>query len=360
MRISCRNFCILIILWIICFAIGACSQNSTYPPLSLQGENLLSLKWSHQLTDTITDLSGTDLNSILAQTTNTLYSLDPVTGEEQWKLTLSNQLTLSPAIAVGDHIYITDNKFLYALNQRNGYIIWRQPMSVPNAWVVSGSENLVIVNQPSESINVYDSRTGSLLWDKLTGRGPVTAYSDQKLVYILDEGISAFDWSTGNFRWVIGSDVIGASDYQENTIFYTTGVSSEENVNRIIAFNTNSQNELWEKKVQGSGFIKIKAFDNALIVYNMDYIYALNKINGNLIWQVRITSPINPTEIGNTLYVMGGFNRVLYSLNIETGKQIGSQKVAPSRILLADDQEMISSQDLLILFKNNEIYTYGK
>jgi len=189
-----------------------------------------------------------------------------------------------------------------------------------------------------------------------TGRGYVSAYPSESSVIVLDEGIQIYDSSTGKLKRSNGSSTIGASDKQGNVVYFDGGASD----NTIIAYDLYKQAELWETQIDGNGVIRIKAFDHLIVVYNTDYIYALNIINGETTWKDRHTSSVTPVLLESNLYFMGGFDRIVYAIDMSTGNEVGMLKAEFSQFYMTEDHNLVAEQGLVFFSTGNRLFSYGK
>ncbi len=314
----------------------------------------LKEKWSRNLRDNITEISGTeDGRFIFARTTNTVYALETNTGDVKWSFSLTPQVEMSPPIVANDKIYVADSNTLWALNLENGQPTWKQPLLEPRGWVTDATTKAVLVNQISTDIRAYDAATGHLLWSVDVGAGPIHAYIDDNLVYVPDYGIKAINLLTGETVWSKGTAVIGESGYKNGVIYFT----SEDN---IVTFDTRQQKEIWRKTFSSNGFRKFKISDNIVFVTDADYLYAFNILNGNLMWKEALEQPENPSIIEGRVYVTEGFNRVIQAFDIETGKNLGSLRISLPKLLITENQDVAAVGDMLLVSKGKKLFAYQK
>ncbi len=312
----------------------------------------LKTSWSQKLSNAIVDISTSNDNSIiLARTKYRLYALQAVNGKVAWSFTLANQVDHSPARSIGKTVYVTDSKFLYAISINDGSEIWRQPLPESGGRLVDLSENLILVNQTSYDIRGYDTLTGQLLWSVPAGRGFVQAYINDDIVYIADDGINAIRASSGESVWQHGNNVIGESAYAERIIYYRSS-------NKVTAFDTQIQHELWNASLPENGFLRLKLDGDYLFIMDESNFYVFNKSNGSLEWQENISHPMNPVVIENNLYVLEGFSRVIRVFNLATKTEIGYLRISAPHLFVVENQEMSSSTDILLFSIGHDIFAY--
>jgi outer membrane protein assembly factor BamB len=300
------------------------------------------------------ELSGENNgNYILVRTTKAIHALEPTTGDIIWGFNLAPQVETSPAVIVGKHIYIADSKAVWALDLESGQPIWRQPLPESRGWVTSATTNIVLVNQRSSDIRAYDATTGDFLWNVSASGGPTHAYVDGNLVYVPDYGIQALDFSTGQTIWVEGSSAIGENYYREGIIYYTSG-------DDIAAFDVRKRIELWRTSFSSFGFRKIKVEGEYVLVTDADFLYTFNALDGNLIWKKTLDQPTNSLVLGEMIFTIEGFSRILHAFDVKSGTTLGALRISFPRLLLAENQDMVTVGNLLMFSKGKELFAYGE
>jgi outer membrane protein assembly factor BamB len=330
-----------------------------YPPLSLVQfgeENYFPLEklWSQKPGNIIDDLSVTeDGTMVIVRTGNAFYALDKHQGNVIWKHRITHQAFSSPAVSSGSKIYVADGKVLWALDPENGQVIWSQPLSESGGRIIDVSKEVVLVNLVGSYVQAHDTQTGSLLWTIGVGRGLIHAYIDDNLVYIPDYGIRAVDIVSGKTIWTEGTDAIGSSSFSDGIIFYKSG-------NKITAFDVKKRIESWSLDLRFKGFGTLVVENGLLIVSDIDYLYAFDGLTGHLIWSVGTDFPKNPSVIDNTIYILEGFTRKIRAFDIDTGKEMGFIRTSFPYLLIVDRKDMMSSSNILLFSRGNEIFAFGK
>ncbi len=317
---------------------------------------LLEQKWSLRVDAKILELSVTNNGKLVfARTASRLYAIDAQTGQEVWNFTLSYQIDSSPAIAVHEIVYIADSKKLWALNQKNGDVIWRQSLSEVNGRVIAASDTALLVSSTSSDVSAYDPKTGSLLWKFPVYWHHEKFYVDENTIYVPEDGIYAINLSTGQVVREKGTDAVTDSRFYNDIIYYVT---TED----IVAFNIQNESEIWRHSLQLSeyGLPKIEVYDKFILVMDMDSVFKLNRDTGKLIWKASASEPLNPSIIGDNIFVLEGFDKTIRSFHIENGKETGSLKFSGYEIFLADSrQNMIAFGDMLFFVRENEILGFA-
>lgn len=302
------------IFWALFLFIGGCtilifailfiqdvSQNLSFTPRPPAGATFpLEQKWSHNLSNSITDsvgyLSVGTNGTIYARTEDTLYSVQADTGDILWSFHLTEQVSTSPAMVAERKIYVEDDETLWALDELTGEVIWEQALSNKDARLVAASDTLVLVNLVSESILAYDAVSGDFLWRQPIGRGHIPAYLDKNFRYVPDVGIMNLDGGTGEILATFESDTIGQSNYFDGVIYY-----ADRTNNLLVAFDVRQQVQLWRVDLLFSGFPEIKIIDEYVFVADLNTLYSFHRADGVLVWKVNASAPTNISIIGDRI-----------------------------------------------------------
>jgi len=320
--------------------------------LKVSADNFpLNRLWSQRFNDLVVDISTSNSDEIIFIRTNkSLYALQSNTGDILWSFPLSKQIDHSPAVNFGTKVYVTDSEALLALDMENGRVRWSQPLPETSGRVVDVSNSIVLINEVGADIRAYDVKSGSFLWNISGGRGFIQAFIDENLIYIPDYGVKAIDIKNGKDVWQYGTDVKYPSDYY-NGVIYSAG-------NRVVAFDVRNQTELWDMVLPIVGLQRLKLDNDFLFVMDEKNIYLIKKSNGTLAWQVGMSHPMNPVIIGDVVYVMDGFGRVIQVFNLSTGKEVGHIRVSLPHLLVVENQDMYSSADILLFSSGKYLFAY--
>jgi outer membrane protein assembly factor BamB len=331
-----------------------------YPPLSLiqfGTANYFPLDklWSQKLGNTIDDLSISENGAmVLVRTRDAIYALDKGQGNIIWKYDISPQAYVSPAVSRNSRIFVADSKSLWALDSESGQVIWSQSLPESGGRIVDVSKERVLVNLVGYYVRAYDTQTGSLLWNIGVGRGFVQAYINDNLVYIPDHGIKAVDIESGKTIWTEGTNTISSSSFSDGIIYYKSG-------NEIVAFDVKKRTELWSLDLKLGGSIDLIVNKGFLIIADKNNLFGFDKLDGHLKWRVATDFPQNPSIIDNQIYVLEGFTRKIRVLDIDTGKEVGSLRISfPYLLLAVGRKDMISTSNILLFSRGNEMFAFGK
>ena len=100
-------------------------------------------------------------------------------------------------------------------------------------------------------------------------------------------------------------------------------------------------------------------YDKFLYLTENEALYQIDSENGETKWQKVLSAPTNLSFTGNNVYVLERFYRVVHTIDIRSGNELGSLQIAPQRILGTETQEMVSSGTSLVFSRGCEIFVYG-
>jgi len=349
---------ILLSLVIIIFALVASGIFDWYVYPALDTSNFpLKQIWLSHLDAPILELSVDDIGLfIFARTAHALYAIDAATGQEIWRFPINNQVVTSPSISHNGIVYIADKKNLWALNQKNGNIIWSQSLLEPRGKVEAVTDFLIFINNRNTDIGSYDAKTGSLIWTFPLYWYHPKYYIRENKIYIpyAGSGLYIIDTSTDKQYILNKADSIFDSSLHGNHIYYIT-------LHNIVAFNTKNETETWRRELVFSknDYPRLGMYEQIIFVEGTESLTALDSKTGDLDWTTSISYPTNPSVIGDTVFVMEGYSRIIRALQIATGKQIGQLRTSSYHFVIADGQrDMIAADNRLIFSRGKEILCF--
>ena len=136
---------------------------------------------------------------------NGLFALDSQTGSLRWRTRPTFNPTSPPTLA-GDRIVVVAEKSVYALDSRDGNVLWQSPVGGPVYSSIPVVNGLVYVGSLSSAVFAFDVNTGKQRWRFATA-GQVyttpTVEASLGMVYIggSDSYLYALDAATGALRW---------------------------------------------------------------------------------------------------------------------------------------------------------------
>lgn len=349
---------ILISIAVIFFAIlNFISQRNT-PKASGQIAFPLKEEWSTCVGGRILEISTDKNGMILTKTSNALIAYDQDTGSLIWLDSIGDQSESFPAVIVSERVFVSDENQLWAFDLKTGREFWRSPLTSSDTWVPDASNKYVLLNSISDDIDVYDAESGVKLWGIPGGRGYTQAYIYDNTIYVVDRGVKALDAITGDIIWELDNHrVTGFSTFGNGILYYIEYPG--DNTFDLIAYSAESRRELWRVNFPDNSPSGLYLYNKYLFMGEQEALYQIDSDNGKTQWRKALIFPTNLSFIGNNVYVLELFSRIIHTLNIENGNELGSLQIAPQRILGTETQEMVSTGTSLVFSKGCEVFVYG-
>ncbi len=318
----------------------------------------LKKEWDLCVGEKILDISTDGNGMILIKTSNVLSAYNENDGSLLWTASIEGQRESFPPIIAENRVFVSDKNQLWSFDLKTGKELWKSVLTSADTWIPSASDKYVLLNLISDSIIVYDANTGTKLLEVPGGRGYTQAYLNDETVYIVDRGIKALDVVTENILWKLDNNrVTGLSTFGNGIIYYME--YPEGNTFDLVAYDTESKMELWRANFPDNSPNGLYLHSKFLVMTENEALYLIDSETGETKWKKVLSAPANLSFIGSNMYVLENFYRVIRTLNIEDGNELGSLQVAPWRIFGARAQEMISTETSLVFSRGCEIFVYG-
>ncbi len=341
-------------------------QQITPKPLNQSGFPLHE-KWSLCVDDHIIDVSSDENGKILVKTKKSLSAYDSNSGSQLWifPINVNSHVNSFPSITTKEQVFISGVDYLWALDSKSGKKLWEAPLDFRdnNTKILDASKEFVLLNRVSGYVYVYDAISGDKLWEAQGARGYTEAYIDHDKIYIVDDGIKAFDAGTGNPIWELNNHrPTGLSIFDGEVIYYKEymeyfGDGSYD----LVAYNVKTKKELWRINFAGdsAGLSGLYTYGEFLFMTDNSALYQTNPENGLINWKKGLSDSMDLSFIGETVYVFEKFHRVIHALDIESGKELGSLLISSPRVLGFVTQEMVSTGINLAFSRGCEVFIYG-
>ena len=230
-----------------------------------------------------------------------------------------------------------------------GDLLWQSPTEGPVYSSPAVYAGRVFVG--SDDFNVYamDANDGSTVWVAQTGdkvRSSPAVASDYLFVGSDDGVFYCLDFSSGSVidTYQTGDKIRSSPVVTENgiTIVSTDGF--------IYHFSLPLTLE-WKTSVTGTGtweYYTPVIVDNTVYMLGGTYIYALDEVTGDMIWEMDLSTPLlysSPVVVNNTMYVGADNNRV-YCLDLSVSSNwdfitsapvFSTPAVAYAKVFVGDD-----------------------
>ncbi len=320
----------------------------------------LEKKWSHCVNGQIRELSTDGNEKLLVRTNKGLEVYELEIGHLIWTSSIKDQVESFPAISATERVFVSDNEYLWAFNLNTGAILWKAPLDLNGVrtWIPDASEKFVLVNSVSDRVIVYNAVSGNELWEIRGGRGYTQAYIDHDKVYIVDRGIKALDASTGDTLWQLNNNrATGLSTFSDGVMYYMEYPGN--GTFDLVSYSTKTRSELWRNNFIDNSPNGLYVRNEFLFMADNDFLYQINREDGMINWKVALSDPKDLSSIGKNLYVLEQFHRIIYALDLESGKGLGSLQISFPQVIGAKAQEMVSAGTNLAFFRGCEIFVYG-
>jgi outer membrane protein assembly factor BamB len=270
-----------------------------------------------------------------------LYALDPNTGQKRWSKNLKSALRGSPTFNNGRLYVITLDDQTLALDPTNGETLWRH-QGVTEAAGLLGTpspaavESVVISAYNSGDISALRAETGQEAWsDNLTGIAEFQGRSVTKL---------------SGFRGhpVLDGDIVMAGNA----------------ASRLVAIHVPSGERLWQKEFGISDTPWVSG-NVVFVITSQNDLTAIAKETGNVVWTKPLPrfedpedneDPIfwrGPLVAGNQLWIVNNIGQLM-AIDPLSGKTLQTTKVT-SDIMLSP---IVVNNILLLLSDDGDLAAY--
>lgn len=131
-----------------------------------------------------------------------LHALDPATGNERWRLTLSGMTSRSaPAVVDGFAYYGGDDGALHAVDVAAREEAWRADVGGQLWTTPTVGNGRVFIGSITGDLSAFDARDGERTWRTKTGIAYETTAFDGDTLYTGGKYVTALDPETGSVRW---------------------------------------------------------------------------------------------------------------------------------------------------------------
>jgi outer membrane protein assembly factor BamB len=252
------------------------------------------LLWRYQTDSPIVTSSPTVVNGIVYIAATSLYALDARNGSLLWRHQFRYGASSAPAVVNGI-VYIGEGDgYLYALSAHSGSLLWRyQTGMYTYSTAATVNNGVVYVGSSNNSIYALNASDGSPLWHYQTHGGiNSSAAVSNGIVYIgsgdgslyalrASDGSPLWHYQTGNAIW--SSPVV-----VDGIVYFGSNDAS------VYALNASNGALLWRYHTRGRVFSSPAAVNGLIYIGSEDAsVYALNASNGKLNWR---------SLVGNSVY----------------------------------------------------------
>src|SRR6056300_611377 len=271
-------------------------------------------------------------NMLIADPEGSIFSLNPNSGKENWRINLDRQLAAGVASGFGKLVVSDVNGFVIAIDSESQEIIWE---------INIGGEVL--------SNAVINASSGEKVWSfrsqlpALTVRGTGEPIIENGIVFsTFDNGrLGAFQLDTGFFLWDAPISFVEGSSELENLI----DADSEPILAKQLIFATNYQGNLtafdiaqkrpvWNAKA--SSFYSPIVASNMIMVIQDDgsiLSFSLANLSSSWISEEYLRRQLSSGAAYKNLLLVGDLEGYVHVINPMTGITVGSNNVSGNPIM---------------------------
>lgn len=204
----------------------------------------------------------------------------PLKGELAWSFKTGNQIWTSPALADDTLYFSSTDRYLYALDSRNGQLKWKSAISAPSFSSPAVAAGLVYFGSDT-AIYALDSQTGQQKWK----------------------------FETENVMPADSSPLVVGDVLYFNTSRY------------FYALDSQTGQERWKFKSGGSATVSSPAFAEGMVFFGGYYLYALDGQTGQLKWKFNMGGYVDSSPaVSEGMVYVGSYDKGVYAVDIQTGQ----------------------------------------
>jgi eukaryotic-like serine/threonine-protein kinase len=302
-----------------------------------------------------------------------LYALNKTTGKLKWKFNCGSAVTASPAYSNGLIYILSQQQKLFALQVGDGKLIWQRTIGENKHYdwgfdyyypspVING-DTLLISSADGKVLSV-NKQTGKSYWEfKANHFIRATPALFNGWVYVGDTNgdMYALDSKTGKQRWKcqtfgspLNNDTIG---FDRKAILSSAVVENDAIVfgsrdGFLYCVNRLDGTLRWKFDHKVSWVISSPSVVNGQVITGTSdghFVQSVNIKTGEEKWRAYGTAPLwsSPLVVGNYVYI-GGYDGVLYCIDINTGKKQAHPFCINSKIMsspVVSDNKMYIGAD---------------
>lgn len=282
---------------------------------------------------------------IVASTDNQVYALDARNGNLIWQQQLGQWIESTPVVSQGKVIVAAMDHNVYGLDESTGRIDWIfETESWLEASPVAG-DGLVYIAGLDGYLYGIDVQTGQERWrfDVGTSIFSSPALADGVLYFGVQDNLFAVDTS-GGLRWKSptgnGRIIQSAPSVHDGNVIVTTidnGVAYHDSSgqfgsleNQILAFDAASGVRRWAYTTEPYGLNHSSpaiAYGRIFVVTDRGRLHVLDPNSGNQVWQIDTPDSgatwASPAVAANIIYV-ATYKGHLYGFDTDSGNLIGA------------------------------------
>jgi len=298
-------------------------------------------------------------------------------GKVYWKVKIYDKIykklykNLTFALFKGN-IYVADNiGFVYAINYKNGELIWKKNFGIPFKSNLKISNNKIFVINQDNRILCLNSADGSIIWDIATIQTFIKSQNLLGLAITKNENLIALNTAgdvlkvnakNGHIIWFMNS-LISTSEH-ETDFFKSSDIVVKGNEvvfssnSSTFSLNLNNGYINWIAKPRTSN-TPIITGNNIFLVTDRGYFVNLDRTTGKIVFSTNVLKVLKKRarRTGISGYVMGSGKIYITTLNgyliicSSSGKVESYKKIAKS----INTSPIISNGEFYVLTSKSKI-----
>ncbi len=261
-----------------------------------------------------------------------IYAVDAVEGKIKWIKKFGIQFSRPPVISKDKIFLVSDDNQLYAINKKNGDLVWSHLGNIEELSIIGGSkpaldEGIIVISYSSGEIFALNESNGSVIW---------------------------FDnISTSNFFSKTNiNDIQSPICIEKGKLFVPTFS------NKLLVYDLKTGKKSWDAKLSSISPMVISGETIYVIDIN-GKLMSLDKVSGKLLWAVQLKSKKGDKEVNWSgpllssykLLVVSSEGTVL-SLSPFTGKTLSKVNLKESFI----SQPIQVKEKIYLISKQGSLY----
>lgn len=317
-----------------------------------------------------------------------------------WQRPLQNFAT--GLVADDNNVYASDVfGNVYSFSTQTGASVWNSSADTGYfAGALVGSSDRVYGGGAGAFVSSLDKATGKVKWsftgeintDLWTKRAPDAIIVSNRVVALIDGGVSVHDVNTGAFLWQasrpygyppsnfgnltdlstwwVAAYPLDGDPFEGNYVYVLSGNYSNPCISK---FNFQTRAFTWNSSIKLTDFpiifpeaspghsgnaVKVIGRGNAgeILIQNSNKILCLDDSSGSQLWSRDLDQPIyQPTISGTGLY-FGAIDGKIYALNISSGSPLWTSKVDSQNFMTQVDNDRNTIATYPILIDGNRLY----
>ena len=317
-----------------------------------------------------------------------IFAVDEESGHSRWaiqtgpKLPLEDErsdwdmLVSSPVVVGGTVVIGGQDGLVYALDLRNGHILWRAKTKGRVRGTPAVSGDMVVVGSFDARVYAYDLKTGAERWvhrtvgdtlvsaqwgfDRRAVQSSPAVMDGMVFIGSRDSGLYGIDASTGERRWRFshrGSWVLGSPSVRDGVVY----VGSSDG-HFIQAVEAKSGKELWRRATGGNVLGSPLVAGDLLLAGSREeggggFLFVLDLATGDVRWKLRLDEATvsTPTLYKGVVYIgtdagsvlaIGQVNPAVAHLAVFYDSTIAQRSFVPGALLAREYFVRLGYQEL--------------